>query len=143
MGVEFRETMAGSYRLNGGEERPLTFTIRAVSRKMTSFLRLPLTEVEGEFHAEGFADHAPARGTLALDLLRDGTLKYELYFPGNDGQIYRFKGQKTVSLRRLLTTMTELPAMLLGADGRELGSSLVRFDTQQDLPSFLRSFRRI
>jgi hypothetical protein len=145
MGVEFRETMAGSYRLHegAGGELPLQFTIRAFSRRMSSFLRVPLTEVEGEFHAEGFADHAPTRGTLALDLLRDRTLKYDLRFPGNDGKPYRFKGQKTVSLRRLMATMTELPAALLDDQGREVGSALVRFDAQQDLPSFLRSFRLI
>ncbi len=145
MGVEFRETMAGSYRLHegAGGELPLQFTLRAFSRRMSSFLRVPLAEVEGEFHAEGFADHAPTRGTLALDLLRDRTLKYDLRFPGNDGRSYRFKGQKTVSLRRLVATMTELPAVLLDDQGREIGSALVRFDAQQDLPSFLRSFRRI
>lgn len=145
MGVEFRETMAGSYHLQTQttEERPLSFTIRAVSRRLTSFLRIPLTEIEGEMHAEGFADHMPARGTLALDLLRDGTLKYDLRFPGNDGKSYRFKGQKEVSLRHLVATMTELPARLLDEQDREVGSAFVRFDIQQDLLSFLRSFRLI
>ncbi|MDW8251003.1 MAG: hypothetical protein RMJ98_17045 [Myxococcales bacterium] len=145
MGIEFRETMAGSFHLHDGvsEERPLHFTLRAFSRRLSSFLRIPLVEVEGEFHAEGFADHVPTRGTLALDLLRDKTLTYDLRFPGNDGKPYRFKGRKTVVLRRLLATMTELPAVLLNDQGQEIGSALVRFDAQQDLPSFLRSFRWI
>ncbi len=145
MSVEFRETMAGSFHLltSPGDERPLAFTIRALSRRLLSFVRVPLAEVEGELHAEGFADHVPVRGLLGLDLLRDGTLKYDLEFPGNDGQGYRFKGHKTVAIRRLMATMTELPASLLDGAGRPVGEAFVRFDAQRDLARFLRSWRLV
>lgn len=143
MGIEFRETMSGSYRLNarGTEEQALSFTIRAVSRKLTSFLQTPLVEVEGEMHAVGFANHAPTRGILALNLLRDRTLKYNLRFPGNDRKTYRFQGQKEVSPWHLVGTMTELSASILDEQDQRIGSALVRFDLQRDLLSFLCSFR--
>lgn len=145
MGVEFRETMAGYFHLvdRPRDERPLAFTIRAISGRLASFVRRPQTEVEGELHAEGFADHVPVRGTLGLDLLRDRTLRYDLSFPGNDGQSYRFKGHKTVQLGRLVATMSELPAALLDAQGREVGRALVRFDVRRDLARFLRSWRLV
>lgn len=145
MGIEFRETMAGSYHLLASprDERPLAFTIQAVSRRLSSFVRVPLTEVEGEMHAEGFADHKALRGTLALDLLRNGSLPYNLSFSGNDGRAYRFQGTKVVSLRRLVQTMTELPAALLDEQGVEVGRALVRFDMQRDLARFLRSWRLV
>ena len=121
----------------------LSFTLRAWSRALPSFVRRPLTEVEGELHAEGWADHAAVRGTLGLDLLRDGTLRYDLNFRGNDRQSYRLVGHKSVRLARLVTTMSELPVRLLDHDGRAVGEAFVRFDVRRDLTEFLRSWRLI
>ncbi len=145
MGVEFRETMAGRYHLLASphDERPLSFTLRAWSRALPSFVRRPLTEVAGELHAEGWADHVAVRGTLALDLLRDGTLRYDLHFRGNDRLPYRLVGHKTVRLTRLVTTMSELPVALLDHDGRRVGEADVRFDVRRDLSEFLRSWHLI
>ncbi|RYE90989.1 MAG: hypothetical protein EOO75_09380 [Myxococcales bacterium] len=145
MGVEFRETMAGRYHLLASptDERPLAFTLRAWSRALPSFVRRPLTEVEGELHAEGWADHAAVRGTLALDLLRDGTLRYDLHFRGNDRLPYRLVGHKSVRLLRLVTTMSELPVLLLDRDGHTIGRADVSFDVRHDLLAFARSWRLI
>jgi len=53
MGVEFFETMTGSFRLDTrGEDRPLSFTIRAASPRLSAFLRAPLARVEGEMHSD-------------------------------------------------------------------------------------------
>jgi hypothetical protein len=145
MGFEFRETMAGGFRLSArpDEERPLSFTIRAVSPRLGRFVRSPVVEVEGEFDAEGFADHQPVRGTLGLDLLRTGRLAYALSFPGNDGAHYRFEGTKTASLRHPVASMTDLPGRLLDEAGREVGQAFVRFDARRDFPRFLASWHLI
>jgi hypothetical protein len=145
MGFEFRETMAGGFRLHDrpDEERPLSFTIRARSPRLGRFVRSPVVEVEGEFDAEGFADHQPLRGTLGLDLLRSGTLPYALRFPGNDGARYRFVGKKVASLLHPVASMTDLPGVLLDEEGREIGQSFVRFDARHDLLRFLASWHLI
>jgi hypothetical protein len=140
---EFRETMAGSFHLlsDPDDERPMSFTVRARSRPLLSFLRRPEVEIEGEVDAEGFADHRHLRGTLGLDVLRTKTLPYAFRFTANDGAIYSFIGKKTISPRELALSMTVLPGSIVDEGGREVGQALLRFDLRSDLGRFLRSFR--
>ena len=141
-GFEFRETMAGSYRLAGDAvERPMSFTIRARSARWRSFLGRPEVEIEGEVDAEGFADHRHLRGTLGMDPLRTRRLPYAFEFTANDGRRCRFVGEKTLSLAHLTESMTVLPGALRDEHGVEIGRALLRFDLARDLASFLKSFK--
>lgn len=142
-GFEFRETMAGSFHLlsDPGSERPMSFTIRARSRPLLSFLRRPEVEIEGEVDAEGFADHRRLKGTLGLDVVRTGTLPYDFRFTANDGKAYAFVGKKTLSLRDLAHSISVLPGRIVGEDGVTIGDALLRFDLRSDLVKFLASFR--
>jgi hypothetical protein len=142
-GFEFRETMAGSYHLveRPGDERPMSFTIRARSGGLLRFLRRPEVEIEGEIDAQGLADHRYLRGTLGLDVVRTGELPYAFRFTGNDGAAYVFEGKKTVSARELAESMTVLPGAIKDERGVEIARALLRFDLRSDLAKFLRSFR--
>lgn len=142
-GFEFRETMSGTFRLLGADERerPMTFTIRARALSMAAFLKKPSVDIEGEVDASGFADHRHLRGTLGMDILRTGELPYEFQFKGNDGQSYTFSGKKTISAADLVSSMTVLPGALYDQDGRQIGTALLRFDLLRDLVKFLLGFR--
>lgn len=141
--VEFRETMSGSYRLLRGpsEERPISFTLRALSQGLPRFLARPVVEIAGEVDAEAFADHRAMRGTLGLDFVRTGRIPYAFAFDGNDGRAYRFRGHKTVSLASLVDSMTVLPGAILDAAGAEVATAMLRFDLRHDLGKFLRSWK--
>lgn len=143
-GFEFRETMAGSYHRvdEPHKERPLSFTIRARSAPLLRFLRRPEVEIEGAIDAPGLAEHRYLRGTLGMDLLRTGTLPYAFHFQGDDDKPYVFEGQKNVSARELVETMTVLPGEIKTADGDLVARALLRFDARSDLLKFLKSFRR-
>lgn len=145
IGLEFRETMAGSYHLASApaEELPMSFTIRARSRGLGGFLRRPVTEIEGEVDAEGLADHRYLRGSLELDVLRTGTLVYDFRFTANDGRRCAFEGKKTLRPSDLLESMTVLPGRIVVEGGEEIGEALLRFDLRSDLLRFLRSFRLV
>ena len=142
MPITFSETMAGSYRLLDGEtdERPLSFTLHARSRSLPRFVRDPRVTFKGEVDAPGLADRRPMEGTLGLDVLRTGTLPYEFSFAGNDQKRYRFVGEKTVALRALTASMTELPGSIVDEAGRAIATAFVRFDLRKDLVSFLRTW---
>lgn len=139
----FAETMAGSFRLSGERERPMSFTIRARSRSLGRFAARREVEIEGEVDAEGFADHRPLRGTLGMDVLATGKLPYAFDFTDNRGRAHRFVGQKVVRLRDLVGSMTNLRGALLDENGHEVGEAELRFDLRADIGRFLRSFRLV
>jgi hypothetical protein len=145
MAFEFRETMAGSYHLlhEPLDERPMSFTIRCRSHRLAEFLRSPIVEITGEVDAEGFADHQLLRGTLGLDLLRNGTLSYAFRFLGNDDAVYRFEGRKDVSPLALAETMSILPGAILSDRGDAVAAATLRFDIRRDIVKFLRSWHLV
>ena len=67
-------------------------------------------------------------------------IRYEFGFTGDDGRPYRFAGQKDVSPRHPLESMTTLPAEITDETGHRVAAALVRFDPR-GLPAFLGSFR--
>jgi hypothetical protein len=144
---EFHETMAGSYHLleSPADERPISFTIRARAQvtSLWGFLRNQTMEIEGALDAEGFADHKRLVGTLALHLVRSGTLPYAFSFLGNDGARYAFDGKKTLDIGELADSMSVLPGSILDEAGTEVGRALLRFDLRSDLVRFVRSWRRV
>jgi hypothetical protein len=141
-GFEFHETMAGSFHLLGAPRPlPLSITLRARSRRWSSFLRRREVEIEGEVDAEGFADHRYLRGTLGLDAVITRTLPYAFRFTGNDGAAYSFVGKKTLHLARMIESMTVLPGAILDAGGAPVGEVLLRFDLLRDFSRFLGSFQ--
>ncbi len=138
---EFHETMAGSVRLEGGDERAMSFTVRAYSGSMLGFLRRPRLEIEGEVDIEGFADHRHLRGSLSFDLFRQRRLSYHFDFRDNSDALYTFTGEKTIKDTGLVESMTILPGKIRNPEGTEIGDALLRFDLRSDLLKFIKSFK--
>jgi len=144
-GFGFEERMSGHYTLSAApaDEKPFDFTMSARATSLVAFLKKPVARLEGEANLVGFADHQPAYGTMLLDLIAGRRIGYDFEFRGNDGQTYRFRGQKDVAIGRLTETMSTLPAALYDGSGARIGEALLRFDYSSDLFRFLRSWRLI
>jgi hypothetical protein len=144
-GFRFRESMAGTWTPEGGgpegtRERPISFALTARARSWLQHLRDHGTEVDGTLRMEGFAREAPVRGSLYINPILEGVIRYQLEFTGDDGRPYRLKGQKDVSVVDLVGTLTTLPATVEDEHGKVVARARLKFDTR-DLPGFLSSFR--
>jgi hypothetical protein len=138
-GFHFRETMSGSYSRDG-VERPMRFSVVARAGSLLGHLRDRKARLEGEVTMEGFASARPLDGELTIDPLFRRLIRYDFTFAGDDGERYRFIGQKDVSLRDPVGSMTTLPAEVLAPDGKRIATAQLKFDTR-DLPRFLGSWR--
>jgi hypothetical protein len=143
VGLEFRETMSGSWHPSDApaRERAISFTIRAVAHDLLRFLRDRRAEIVGAVDVEGLASHRPMRGTLLVDPLIGRRIVYDFAFTGDDDRKLRFRGEKSIELLRPLATMTTLPGELLDAEGATIGAARLRFDARSDLGKLLRSVR--
>jgi hypothetical protein len=143
IGFGFAETMRGNYyRLDDPtNERAIEFTIDVKVNGIRKFAKDQMATIQGVVRAEGLAEEAPLNGTLGMKLASERRLPYDFTFKGDDGETYRFRGQKDVMLIALADTMTTLPASLYDSSGKEIGRATVRFDMRSDLGRFLRSFR--
>jgi hypothetical protein len=116
IGFQFHETMSGSFTRDG-EERPIRFTVRAVAPSLVQHLRDRTATLEGHVDADGLATHAVLAGSLLIDPVLGRKIRYEFSFTGDDGRSYRFRGQKDVTLRDLVGSMTTLPAEIVDETG--------------------------
>jgi hypothetical protein len=138
-GFHFRETMSGTYRRDG-VERPMHFTVTARAGSLLSHLRDRKARLEGEVTMDGFASSRPLDGEITIDPLLGKLIRYEFGFQADDGQRYRFIGQKDVTLKDVVGSMTTLPGQVLALDGKQVATALLTFD-KKDLPSFLGTWR--
>lgn len=143
IGFEFTETLAGSLRRPGevGSDQAIACTFRGAADDSHAFARSGLLCLDGEVNAEGLADGQPLNGTLDMSALLRRRLPYKFTFRGNDGREYRFAGSKRVTFRRLLRSMTTLPAAIYDEAGEKVAQCELRFDYRSDVWGFLRSFR--
>jgi hypothetical protein len=136
----FTETMRGTWTPSDGSGRKiLWFRVEADATSALAYLRRGEMLCEGTLFAEGLAEGVPARGMMEVQPL-GGRIAYRLDFRGDDGKSYRFSGEKTPTLKRLVQSMTTLPGEIVLADGEPIGTALLRFD-RKDLLPFLRTFR--
>ncbi len=145
IGLAFRETMSGGYHLSSapGEDRPMHFTVQARLPSLRSLLTNAVFSIDGEVHAQGFADHKVIHGTLCIDLLRGKVLVYQFELEGNDGQPYSFNGRKTLGEGSPVEAMTVLPGTIHDRSGATVGRALLRFDLRSDLVKFLLSYKLV
>ena len=143
IGFGFAETMRGNYyRLDDPtSEHAIEFTLDVKVNGIRKFAKDQMATIVGTVRAEGLAQEAPLTGTLGLKVVSERRLPYDFTFKGDDGETYRFRGQKDVMLIALADTMTTLPASLYDSTGKEIGRATVRFDMRSDLGRFLLSFR--
>ena len=83
----------------------------------------------------------PTTGTITIDMLGCQRIVYDLTWRGEQGQLGRFYGWKTLGLRRLVERWTLLDGQVTLA-GELLGQAQLRF-ALSSLPGFLASLRPI
>lgn len=144
-GFEFTETMSGTYQLTGkpGESRKFAFTVTARADDALRHVKDGLARLTGTLEMEGFADEVPLEGTIEIAPLTKRIIRYEFAFVGNDGEAYRFAGQKDISLRDLKNSFTTLPGAVYDGRGEEVARAQSKFDVKNDLMSWLASFRAV
>jgi hypothetical protein len=143
LGFEFEEVMSGTYTRTGHPEETGAIRLRgrAHAGDLVRHLRDGLTTLEGTLDMERFADEVPIAGTLEIRPVLGKIIRYDFTFTGNDGQAYRFSGQKDIRLGALRASMTTLPAAITDKDGAEVARALLHFDLKEDLFPFLVSWK--
>jgi hypothetical protein len=139
-GFHFRETMSGTYERDDGVARPMRFSVTARAESMLGYLRDRKARLDGEVTMEGFATGRPLDGEITIDPLLGKLIRYEFGFAGDDGQRYRFVGQKDVTIKDPVGSMTFLPGQVLALDGKRVATAKLEFD-KKDLPKFLSTWR--
>jgi len=138
-GFHFRETMSGTYSRDG-VERPMHFSVTARAGSLLSHLRDRKARLEGEVTMDGFASARPLDGEITIDPILGGLIRYEFGFAADDGIRYKFIGQKDVTIKDPVGSMTTLPGQILALDGKQVATAALKFD-KKDLPSFLGTWR--
>ncbi|MDB4965497.1 MAG: hypothetical protein JWN44_1186 [Myxococcales bacterium] len=138
-GFHFRETMSGTFTKDG-VERAMHFTVTARAASLLEHFKDRKARLDGVVSIDAFASAQPLEGEITIDPLLKKLIRYEFTFAADDGVRYRFVGQKDVTLRDPVGSMTTLPAQVLALDGKLIGTADLKFDTK-DLPSFLGSWR--
>lgn len=143
MGFQFAETMAGTVEWDArpGEKHPFRFEITAEAESTRQHLRDGKAALRGVVYAPPIAHGADAEGTITIRPIGQKIIRYELAFVGDDGKPYELVGQKDIRWTSPRKTFTYLPAEILDGEHRRVGTCETSFDVQNDLWSFLRSFR--
>jgi hypothetical protein len=103
-------------------------------------LRDRKARLDGEVTMEGFASARPLDGEITIDPIIGKIIRYEFAFAADDGARYRFVGQKDVTLKDPVGSMTTLPGQVLALDGKQIATAALKFD-KKDLPGFLSTWR--
>lgn len=138
IGFQFAETMAGTWDAPENPEQPFSFTVTAATPSIWQFTDNGLLSLDGTVTASGLCEQAPCNGTLDMSFWQR-TLVYDLSFPGNDGNPYRFRGKKNVRLLSPLDTLTHMPGTIEDPNGNVVGNAIVHFDLGSELLPMVRS----
>lgn len=143
LGFEFQEVMSGTYTMVGhpANQGEIRFQARAHAGDALRHLRDGMAELSGTLDMEKVADDVPFSGTLEIRPLTKRIIRYELAFTGNDGQPYRFAGQKDIRWSDLVASMTTLVGTITNAQGAEIAKATLHFDIKADLLPFLVSWK--
>jgi len=143
MGFEFSETMSGTVEWDAapGQRHPFRFDVTAHAASFRDHMFTGHAELRGKVLAPPKARDAPAEGMITIRPLGGRIIRYELAFTGDDGVRYSIVGQKDIDFWHPLKTFTTLPAEIVDAEHRRVGTALTRFDLRRDWWRFLRSFR--
>jgi len=144
LGFELSESASGSYyRLDEPmRDRAIRISLRLEVDGLRRFARDRKLLAEGTVVAEGLAEQGkPLSGTLAWKLFDEKRVPYDLAFEGDDGKVYRLRGQRDFEVHDVVDSLTILPASLYDESGEEIARATLRFDPRQELPQLFKSFR--
>ncbi len=133
----FVERMVGTLEDARGRSSPVSFVVGATWPSPRALLggRLALS---GLLSAPPWATERLAEGWLELDWL-GRTLSYWLELEGDSGERLRLTGEKRLSPRRPLQSMTRMQVELRGPDNTLLARGQMRFEWKE-LPRFVLSW---
>jgi hypothetical protein len=143
LGFEFQEVMSGTYTMTGhpSDQGEIRFQAHARAADLLRHLRDGMAELSGTLDMEKVADDVPFSGSIEIRPLLGRIIRYQLSFTGNDGQPYRFAGQKDVRFSDFVATMTTLNGAITNAQGAEIAKATLHFDVRADLLPFLVSWK--
>jgi hypothetical protein len=143
LGFEFEEVMSGTYTRSGQPSQggELRLQARARAGDALAHLRDGMVELEGTLDMEKVASDVPISGSMEIRPLTRKIIRYDFSFTADDGQPYRFSGQKDIRFSDFLTTMTTLPGVITDGSGAEFATATLRFDVKADLLPFLVSWK--
>jgi hypothetical protein len=143
LGFEFKEVMSGTYTRTGqpSQTGSLRIVARAHAADVVRHARDALMKLEGTLDMERVADDVPMAGILELRPFTRKIIRYDFSFTGNDGQPYRFAGQKDIRFTDLARTFTTLRGDVTDARGEQIATATLHFDLKADLLPFLVSWK--
>jgi hypothetical protein len=144
MGFQFAETMQGTVEWDGqpGVKHPFSFDVTAVAGSTRDHLFDGKATLRGVVHAPPLARAADADGIITIRPIGGRVIRYELRFTADDGKAYELVGQKDIRWHMPLHSFTHLPADILDAQRRRVGTCDTSFDLKRDWWRFVRSFKR-
>ena len=138
MGYAFDETMSGT----------MTLTADPATRHPIEFranVRVPWIggngTMTGTIDAGPLVRGAAFDGKMVLRPFLGRVIRYEFEFDGDDGERYRFAGQKDIRWLDPVRSWTELPGEITDEGGQVVGTARTRFHLRRDGLEFLRSWR--
>lgn len=139
-GTEFRETLLGTFRLDGeGRTRAGRLDLRASADTVLRPAGTTEARLTGRIRIAGWADDPHAAGELEISPLTRRRIRYRLAFTA-DGRRLTLDGWKSVTPLRPVRSMTVLPCTLY-EEGERVGVGTLRFPLGTGLAPFLASFR--
>jgi len=142
MELRFHEVMEGVLtKPNERFDRAFRFEFDVeIPRCERAAWSIAIGDAVGRVWIDGACDGAVAKGTLEMSPIRKRRLRYAFDFE-IAGKKHHFDGYKTLSLRRPIHGWTTLPGKVVGPDGEEVASALLKFHLRRDLFDLVRSFR--
>ena len=147
LGFELKESFSGSYyRLEEPlRDHAIRVSLRLGVDGMRRFLRERRVGAEGTIYADAIAERdpegVPLTGSLTMKLFDEKRIPYDLGFEGDDGRMYRLRGQRDFFMHDAIDSLTMLPLSLYDDANVEIGRALLRFDPKTELPALVKSFR--
>lgn len=146
-GFDLSESLSGTYyRLDQpARDLAIRLALHVSIEGIRRFARERKARVEGTLYAdelaEGDGTGKPVSGHLTWKLFDEKRIPYDLTFEGDDGRVYRLRGQRDFFLHDAVDSLTILPASLYDEAGAELARATLRYDPRTELPATLRSLR--
>lgn len=143
LGFVLDEHFSGQYYLLDDplHDHAIEIALRLAVDGIRRFAKDRKIDAEGTIVAAKLAASGrPIAGSVTMKLFDERRVPYDLGFEGDDGRVYRIRGQRDFFVHDA-RSLTVLPASLYDETNREIGRALMRFDPRTQLPAMLRSFR--
>lgn len=118
---------------------PIQFRAKFGVTNWRAYITNGETNIHGNITIKDFATRAPFAGKLTILPVRKKILIYDFDFTSDDGQVYRFYGEKNISWRRPLKTVTTLHVSLF-KDELVIARGTMYFPVK-NIPAFILSIR--